>query len=87
MTDRMARLMSITAEFNRGLDALGMEFSGIVFDPLTKRDDGKLEFYAVQNIPDGRSDLLMQGYMAIREDPASNQVEDFYHITGNNTVQ
>lgn len=80
MTDRMARLVAITAAFNEEVNRLGMEYCGIVYDPETKREDGKLEMFQIQNIPDARSDLLLEGFMAIREDAESHQVEDFVHV-------
>ena len=80
MTDRMALLVAIVADFNRQLGELGMEHAGIVYDPETRREDGKLEMYQVQNIPNARADLLLEGYMAIRGDAESHEVEDFVHI-------
>jgi len=80
MTDRMALLVAIVADFNRQLGELGMEHAGIVYDPSVKRTDGKLEFYAIQNICNARADLLLEGYIAVREDCESHQVEDFIHV-------
>jgi hypothetical protein len=86
MTDRMARLVAIVTGFNREIKDLGMEYSAIVYDPATKRFDGKLEMFAVQNICDARADLLLEGYMAIRADSGSHQVEE-YHRIDHSTVQ
>jgi hypothetical protein len=80
-------LIAAVSILNKELNKWGLEFAGIVYDPEKKRADGKLEMYAVQNIPDARADLLLEGYMAIRADSESHQVEDYHHIANHSTVQ
>ena len=78
-----AELIAAVSLLNKELDKC-LEFAGIVYDPATKRADGKLEMFAIQNIPDGRAALLLEGYIAIRE---RYQVEEYHHIADHSTIQ
>lgn len=55
-------LETLALAFNSGLKELNLEFAGVVHDP----DNTAFQFYAVQNIPDERADVLIQVFAAGR---------------------
>lgn len=64
MNDKTAKITVIATALKKEFDKEGLQFAGIIFDPTVSREDGKLEFHAIQNVPNSRADVLLEASLS-----------------------